>query len=174
MLLATHPQIQEKAYAELKEVFYSDEVEINYDNITKLEYLERVIKESLRICPVAPGEKKLKKFKVSLIKKTFKVIGRKTQAPVEVGRNLKLIFSILDTQNFAFFSDNIQIPAGITLLINFYTLHRRKDIWGEDAEEFNPDHFLPENVEKRHPYSFLPFSGGQRNCIGKIFPNFTE
>jgi cytochrome P450 len=52
------------------------------------------------------------------------------------------------------------------LLINFYTLHRRPDIWGDDAEQFNPDHFLPEQMEKRHPYSFLPFSGGQRNCIG--------
>jgi hypothetical protein len=66
------------------------------------------------------------------------------------------------------FLDGVEIPAGITLLINFYTLHRRPDVWGDDAEEFNPDHFLPENVEKRHPYSFLPFSGGQRNCIGEL------
>jgi cytochrome P450 family 4 len=66
------------------------------------------------------------------------------------------------------FTDGQVIPAGITLLINFYSLHRRKDIWGEDALEFNPDHFLPENIENRHPYSFLPFSGGQRNCIGMI------
>jgi cytochrome P450 family 4 len=57
MLLATHPEIQEKAYAEIEEVFYSDEVDISYDNITKLGYLERVIKESLRLCPVVPGEK---------------------------------------------------------------------------------------------------------------------
>ena len=64
------------------------------------------------------------------------------------------------------FSDEFEIPAGITLLINFYSLHRRKDIWGENAELFNPDHFLQENIDKRPPYSFLPFSGGARNCIG--------
>lgn len=56
MLLATHSQIQDRVAAEIKEVFFSDEVEINYDNITKLEYLERVVKESLRLCPVVPGE----------------------------------------------------------------------------------------------------------------------
>ena len=56
MLLATHPEIQEKAVEELKEVFYSDDVEISYDNITKLDYLERIIKESLRLCPVVPSE----------------------------------------------------------------------------------------------------------------------
>ncbi|CAG9806070.1 unnamed protein product [Chironomus riparius] len=128
MLLATHPEIQERVVAEIKEVFYSDEVEMSYDNLVKLEYLERVIKESLRLCPVVP------------------IIGRETQATMKL--------------------DEFEIPAGITFIINFYTLHRRPDIWGDDAEEFNPDHFLPEHVEKRHPYSFLPFSGGQRNCIG--------
>jgi cytochrome P450 len=56
MLLATHTEIQEKVFEELKEVFYSEDVEINYDNLNKLDLLERVIKESLRLCPVVPSE----------------------------------------------------------------------------------------------------------------------
>jgi cytochrome P450 len=56
MLLATHQDIQDRVAAEMKEVFYSDDVEVSYDNINKLDYLERVIKESLRLCPVVPGE----------------------------------------------------------------------------------------------------------------------
>lgn len=56
MLLATHPEIQEKIVDELKQVFFSDDVEISYDNILKLDLLERVIKESLRLCPVVPSK----------------------------------------------------------------------------------------------------------------------
>lgn len=77
------------------------------------------------------------------------------------------------------------IPKGTTFVVNIFALHRRKDIWGEKAEEFDPDNFLPENVAKRHPCSFIPFSVGRRNCIGhryamlsmkiillKLFKNF--
>jgi cytochrome P450 len=58
------------------------------------------------------------------------------------------------------------LKPGMVMVINIYSLHRRPDIWGEDAEEYNPDRFLPENVAKRHPFSFIPFSAGARNCIG--------
>ncbi|XP_053691287.1 cytochrome P450 4c21-like [Sabethes cyaneus] len=62
--------------------------------------------------------------------------------------------------------DEVQVPAGTTLMICIYNLHYRQDIWGPEAEEFNPDNFSPERTENRHPFAFLPFSGGIRNCIG--------
>lgn len=58
------------------------------------------------------------------------------------------------------------IPAGATVGICIYTLHRNVEVWGEDANQFNPDNFLPENVGSRHPYSYIPFASGARNCIG--------
>ncbi|XP_053697185.1 probable cytochrome P450 313a4 [Sabethes cyaneus] len=62
--------------------------------------------------------------------------------------------------------DHSTIPSNATILCGLYQLHRDPQIWGSDAEVFNPDNFLPENCAQRHPYAYLPFSGGPRNCIG--------
>ncbi len=48
-------------------------------------------------------------------------------------------------------------------------LHRDKDVWGDDAEAFNPDHFSAENRAKIPPNAFKPFGTGQRACIGRQF-----
>lgn len=64
---------------------------------------------------------------------------------------------------------NYTIPKDTEVLISIFTLHRRKDIWGEDADKFNPDHFDKEACAKRNPFSFMSFSNGPRNCIGRRF-----
>lgn len=45
-------------------------------------------------------------------------------------------------------------------------MHRSIDNFKHDPENFNPDNFLPENIAGRHAYSYIPFSGGPRGCIG--------
>jgi cytochrome P450 len=51
-------------------------------------------------------------------------------------------------------------------LIPILHIHRNKTFWGDDADEFKPERFSPENFKKVHPYAYMPFSKGPRNCVG--------
>lgn len=61
-----------------------------------------------------------------------------------------------------------EIPAGTSMMIHVYLLHRQSNYYPEPSK-FNPDNFLSENTRKKHPFSYVPFSAGPRNCIGQKF-----
>ncbi|KAJ6640354.1 Cytochrome P450 4g15 [Pseudolycoriella hygida] len=65
-------------------------------------------------------------------------------------------------------SQNYVLPAGCTVVIGTFKVHRREDIY-PNPEEFNPDNFLPERTQNRHYYSFIPFSAGPRSCVGRKY-----
>ncbi|XP_053691289.1 cytochrome P450 4c21-like [Sabethes cyaneus] len=58
------------------------------------------------------------------------------------------------------------IPEGTTIILGVFNIHRNPSHWGSQVNSFNPENFLPERAAERHPYAYLPFSGGPRNCIG--------
>lgn len=60
------------------------------------------------------------------------------------------------------------IPAHAAVILCPYTLHRHPDYW-IDPERFDPDRFLPERVEARPRWAYIPFGGGPRQCIGNSF-----
>jgi cytochrome P450 / NADPH-cytochrome P450 reductase len=61
------------------------------------------------------------------------------------------------------------IPKDLAMMVLSPMLHRDKSIWGEDAEEFNPDHTTPERMSTIPPNAYKPFGTGQRACIGRQF-----
>ncbi|NP_001106223.1 cytochrome P450 CYP4G25 [Bombyx mori] len=65
-------------------------------------------------------------------------------------------------------SNGKKIPAGTTLVIATYKLHRRPDVY-PNPNKFDPDNFLPERSANRHYYAFVPFSAGPRSCVGRKY-----
>lgn len=60
------------------------------------------------------------------------------------------------------------IPVGALIILSPYVVHRREDFW-PDALKFQPQRFDPQQEARRHRFSYLPFGGGPRLCIGSHF-----
>ncbi|XP_039948445.1 probable cytochrome P450 313a4 isoform X2 [Bactrocera tryoni] len=129
LMLAMHPEIQERVFQEIRSVFPNEVISVEYEDLKKLPYLDMFFSEALRLAP------------------PISFFARKTVQDSEI-------------------CPGVILPKGAQIAISIYELHRRKEIWGPDASRFNPDNFLPENIVKRHPYSYMPFSKGARNCLG--------
>ncbi|KAG7443776.1 cytochrome P450 monooxygenase pc-3 [Guyanagaster necrorhizus] len=66
----------------------------------------------------------------------------------------------------------LYIPANTKVSYSVFIMHRRKDLWGPDAEEFDPDRFLDHRLKQYlipNPFIFLPFNAGPRICLGQQF-----
>uniref|UniRef100_A0A453QF77 Secologanin synthase n=1 Tax=Aegilops tauschii subsp. strangulata TaxID=200361 RepID=A0A453QF77_AEGTS len=116
---------------------------------------EEVMRECGSAVPTADMLNKLKLLNMFLLEtlrlyNPVSVIQRKAGSDLEIG--------------------GIKVPQGTVLTIPIATIHRDKEVWGEDANEFKPLRF--ENGVTRaskHPNAFLSFSSGPRSCIGKNF-----
>lgn len=131
--LSSNPDVAAKAQAEIDQRWPgSDFPNIEFDDIAKLRYLRRVVDETLRLWPVAPG------------------YYRQARCDTTIG-NGKYSFR-----------------QGDWVAVVLLAAHR-SSAWGSDADEFNPDRFLPENLRKLPPYIYKPFGTGPRACIGRQF-----
>lgn len=65
------------------------------------------------------------------------------------------------------------IPKNTTMFISSWATNANKDLWGEDATEFNPDRWLGEGQANKggaeSNYAFLTFLHGPRSCIAQNF-----
>ncbi len=67
----------------------------------------------------------------------------------------------------------LRIPKGTSVLVNSYILHRRSDFWPRPLE-FDYTRWMRDpktglRPKLPHPFAYLPFAAGPRNCIGQNF-----
>lgn len=59
-------------------------------------------------------------------------------------------------------SSGHRIPKGTAVNLHIYDLHRDPEQF-PNPDVFDPDRFLPDECEKRHPFAYLPFSAGKKS-----------
>ncbi|XP_067120777.1 uncharacterized protein [Centruroides vittatus] len=110
--------------------------------------------------PITSEDIKEMKYLECVIKETLRLY---PSVPI-IGRETKEDFKLNET---------ITIPAKSFVLLHIYSLHHDPEYY-PNPEVFDPDRFLPENCKGRHPFAYIPFSAGPRNCIGQKFALMEE
>lgn len=57
------------------------------------------------------------------------------------------------------------IEKGTEIFIPMKGIHHDEE-YHKDHLKFDPDRFTSDNVNAKHPYTFIPFGEGPRTCIG--------
>lgn len=137
-LLSRHPKIYEKLRAVIIETFgeFSKTSAITFESLKSCSYLQNVLSEVLRLHPVVPENSRR--------------AVRNTTLPRGGGEDG---------------TSPIYIRAGEEVVYNVHIMHRREDIWGDDANEFRPERW----TGRRPGWEFIPFNGGPRICLGQQF-----
>ncbi|WKX92995.1 hypothetical protein Q1695_010764 [Nippostrongylus brasiliensis] len=133
--MAFNSECQTKVQQEMDEIFGSSDRRCTSEDIKSMKYLEKCIKESLRLRPSVPH------------------LTRKVEHDIEIG--------------------DVTVPKGCSVLINPFIIHTDATIY-DDPMRYDPERFSEDNIQNRHPYAFIPFSAGPRNCIGQKFALLEE
>ena len=77
-----------------------------------------------------------------------------------VGYQIQVTSKLEDT-----LPDGVTVPKGTRMALSVYALGRSKELYGEDAEEFKPERWIP--FKQPNQYNFPMFKAGRRICPGK-------
>ena len=141
-MLANRPDVWRQLQREIDESLDVGE-RPTFEKLKDMKYLRAVLNESLRLYPV--------------VAENDRQADVDTVLPVGGGE---------DGKAPAF------VAKGQIVHWNLYTMHRRKDLYGEDADDFKPERWLDQGEKKglRVGWEYLPFNGGPRICIGRMLP----
>lgn len=140
LMLAEHPEVFSRLRQEVLLQFGTSAENISFESLKRCQYLRHVINETLRLYPTVPFN--------------FRVALRDTVLPRGAGA---------DGQSPMF------VPKNGVVLYSAYILHRHPDLWGPDADSFKPERWADSSTATSHAWSYLPFNGGPRICLGQQF-----
>jgi cytochrome P450 len=63
---------------------------------------------------------------------------------------------------------DVRIPKGSTVIVYVYGAHHAASRW-ETPSKFDPNRFVKGSEKLRTPFTYLPFGGGPRGCIGNHY-----
>lgn len=140
--LSRRPAIYERLRAEVDALSNNNDELPTFETLKDMKYLRALINESLRLYPIVPANNRQ--------------ATRDTVLPMGGGADGR---------------SPVLVRKGEMAHWSLWSMHRRKDLYGEDAEEFRPERWLDEGGRKglRVGWEFLPFNGGPRICIGREY-----
>ncbi|KAJ6861286.1 hypothetical protein NC651_037385 [Populus alba x Populus x berolinensis] len=147
MLLASNPSWQEKVRAEVKEVCNGEAPSIDHLSKFNLVNISSWSTNNLYMNFLAFLQLNM------VINESLRLYPPATLLPRMAFEDIKL--------------GDLHVPKGLQIWIPVLAIHHSEEIWGKDANEFNPDRFASKPFAPgRH---FIPFATGPRNCIGQSF-----
>uniref|UniRef100_A0A182J9Z8 Uncharacterized protein n=1 Tax=Anopheles atroparvus TaxID=41427 RepID=A0A182J9Z8_ANOAO len=139
--LANSPDVQEKLFQEIKKQIDANDGNLDYDVLQKIEYLDWVMLETLRMHPPAATMLKLS---------TKKYIMRRGERDSQ-GHDL-----------------GIYVREGTPILIPVLAIHMDPKYYPE-PQKFDPERFSPDRKVEYRGTVFMPFGEGPRMCLGMRF-----
>ncbi|KAH8290028.1 hypothetical protein KR044_000467 [Drosophila immigrans] len=156
LCLATHKgDCRERLRAEIATVLPhgNDASYVGVEQLQQLRYLDAFVNEALRLLATVP-------MNLRHVSRDFQLAGR----------------------------DAI-VPQNTIIVLDTFNMQRDAAFWGERSKQFEPQRFLQhqldleqeqeqceqttgQQTQRRHSYSFLPFSKGLRTCIGRRYSFF--
>jgi cytochrome P450 len=136
--LIRHPAVYAKLRAVIVDRFgtYAEPKNITFGNLKSCIYLHHVMNEILRLYPNVPLNSRQCMRDTCLPRGG----GPDGNSPVYIKKGKEVGYVV-------------------------HVMHRRKDLWGDDAEEFKPDRW----EGRKFGWEYLPFNGGPRICLGQQF-----